>query len=81
MTCGWCLHGPAANSPMALMELHVEAPGEKGQRDGAPCDGEEDGFSFFRTPLVFITYPLFPCVRLFFAVWRCQGERAFLPPP
>lgn len=33
------------------------------------------------TPLVFIMYPLFPFVRLFSAVWRCQSERVFLPLP
>lgn len=32
-------------------------------------------------PLVFIMYLLFPSVRLFFAVWRCQGKRVFFPLP
>lgn len=32
-------------------------------------------------PLVFIMCLLFPSVRLFFAVWRCQSERVFFPLP
>lgn len=32
-------------------------------------------------PLVFIMCLLFPSVRLFFAVWRCQGKRVFFPLP
>ena len=47
--------------------------------DIAQRDGEEDQFSFPLPPLVFIMHRLFPCVRLFFAVWRCQGERVFCP--
>lgn len=38
---------------------------------------EKISFPFSPRPLVFVMYLLFPSVRLFFAVWRRQGERVF----
>lgn len=88
MTCGECFHGAGADSPMTLREACTWTGLEwKRARKilitqwHPACRHPSVRWSVFLSPrpLVFIMHLLFPCVRLFFAVWRCQGERVFFP--
>lgn len=82
-----CFHGPGDLSP--LTHWRVSTTKKKGpqdlychddtQRPDTLLDDGDDWFSFPLSPLVFITCLLFPSVRLFFAVWRCQNGRVFFP--